>query len=71
MPEVTSSIAEIDIQRVAKLIIGRYGANAHWIAAARSDEMLKRGDLAGQKVWIRILQAIDAMNEKQRAWPTR
>jgi triphosphoribosyl-dephospho-CoA synthetase len=58
-------IAGIDIWRAANLLVKRHGEDAAIEAAQRADEMLKRGDIEGQSVWVRIVAAI---HELQRAY---
>jgi hypothetical protein len=54
-------ITDIDIWRSAKLLIDRHGGNAATVAAMRADELLERGDVAGQAVWKRIVRAIEEL----------
>jgi hypothetical protein len=58
-------VTDLDIYRVAKLLIDQRGADARWVAAIRSDELLEQGDIEGQKTWIRILKAVRAMTESK------
>ncbi len=44
------SVAEIDIWRSAKLLIGQHGDEAPIHAAMRADIMLEEGDLNGRRV---------------------
>ncbi len=46
-----------DVFRSAILIVQQHGAEAPIEAAMRADAMLDRGDLDGQRVWLRILRA--------------
>jgi hypothetical protein len=55
---------KIDIWRSAKLLIDLHGVDARTVAAMHSDEMLERGDIEGQKVWVRVLKAIIALTER-------
>lgn len=55
--------SEIDTYRVAKLYIERYGDLARIEAAAMADQMLEKGDIAGQRTWMRIRAAIIALTE--------
>ena len=59
-------IPEIDIFRVAHLLVKRHGQDAPIEAAMRADAMLDKGDLDGFSVWKRILWAAE---ELQRAEP--
>ena len=46
-------ISEIDIWRVAYLMLKRYGEEADVEAAIRSDELFEEGDHNGAAVWRR------------------
>ncbi len=51
-------IPEIDIFRVAHLLVKRHGQDAPIEAAMRADAMLDKGDLDGYAAWKRILRAV-------------
>ena len=51
-------IPEIDIWRVANLMLTRYGGEAVAESAKRADELAADGDLAGVAVWLRVIDAI-------------
>ena len=51
-------IPEIDIWRVANLMLTRYGDAATAESAKRADELAADGDLAGVATWLRIIEAI-------------
>jgi hypothetical protein len=51
-------IPEIDIWRVATLMLKRYGDNGEAESARRADELWADGDTAGAAVWRRIIDAI-------------
>jgi hypothetical protein len=51
-------IPEIDIWRVANLVLKRYGDNAEVESARRADELAKAGDSAGVAVCYRIIDAV-------------
>jgi hypothetical protein len=53
-----AALAEIDIWRVANLMLKRYGADAEAESANRVDELAADGDNAGAAVWPRIIDAI-------------
>lgn len=53
--------SDIDIYRSAKAMIEQHGHAAALEAAMRADKMLADGDLDGQRVWLRILKAIDEL----------
>ena len=50
--------SDIDVYRSAKLLIDQHGDEAPIYAAMEADAMLDKGDLDGQVVWMRILEAI-------------
>jgi hypothetical protein len=60
------TIADIDVWRAADLLIKRHGEDAAIVAAQRADELLEVGDVEGQIVFKRIVEAI---NELQRQKP--
>ena len=51
-------VPEIDIWRAANLLLKQHGENAEIVAAQRADEMLERGEIEGQRVWLRIRRAV-------------
>jgi hypothetical protein len=52
-------IADLDIWRAANLLVKRHGGkDAAIVAAQRADECLASGDMDGQAVWKRIVEAI-------------
>ncbi len=54
-------IPEIDIFRVANLLVKRHGQDASIEAAMRADAMLDKGDLDGYAAWKRILRAVEEL----------
>ena len=56
-------ISDLDIWRSANELIKQFGDIADIEAAARADALLSKGDLDGQRVWLRILKAIDEMQK--------
>ena len=51
-------IPEIDIWRVASLMLTRYGGEATAESAKRADELAADGDLAGVATWLRVIDAV-------------
>jgi len=51
-------IPEIDIWRVANLMLRRYGDEADIESAIRAEELADAGDWAGEAGWRRIIDAI-------------
>ncbi len=54
-------IPDIDIYRVANLLVKRHGQDASIEAAMRADAMLDKGDLEGCAAWKRILKAVEEL----------
>ena len=54
-------IPEIDIWRVANLMLKRYGDRAEAESAIRSAELAENGDSAGAAVWRRVTDAIEQL----------
>ncbi len=63
---MAAMVSEIDIYRSAKLLVDQHGEDAGLEAAMRADAMLEKGAIAGKRVWVRIMKAID---ELQRTEP--
>ena len=53
-----SVISEIDIWRVANLMLERYGDAAKLESPKRANELAADGDLASVAVWLRIIGAV-------------
>ena len=51
-------IPEIDIWRVANLMLRRYGDEADIESAIRAEELFEEGDHDGAAVWLRVIDAI-------------
>ncbi len=54
-------IPDLDTWRAAQVMVKRYGDGATTEAAMRADEFLYQGNLDGQRVWIRIMEAIEEL----------
>jgi hypothetical protein len=54
-------IPDLDIWRSANLMIQQHGDLADIEAAMRADDLLAKGDIDGQRTWMRILRAIDEL----------
>ena len=59
------TVSDIDVFRSAKLLVDQHGGEAPIEAALRFDAMLEKGDLDGQRVWLRILKAINQLLEQK------
>jgi hypothetical protein len=60
-------ISVIDIWRCAGVMIKRYADQADIEAAKRAYEFEVKAERDGQHVWLRILRAIDAVQNLQSA----
>lgn len=58
MEAVEAMTGDIDIRRVAKMMVERHGDEAEAQASSRADKLLEDGDLEGRSVWLRIVDAI-------------
>jgi hypothetical protein len=58
-------IPDIDIWRCAQLMINNHGEEAALEAATTADEWLANGNLEAQRVWMRIVNAIDTLQNVQ------
>ena len=58
---LTMTVSDPDIYRSAKLLVKQHGKEAPIHAALNADAMLEKGDLDGQRVWLRIRKAIDVL----------
>ena len=51
-------IPEIEIWRVANLMLTRYGDEATTEGVKRAEELAADGDLAGVATWLRVIDAV-------------
>ncbi len=58
-------IPDLDIWRAAQAMVKRYGDGAAIEAAMRADEFLDQGNLDGQRLWMRITQAIEELQRER------
>ncbi len=58
--------SDIDIYRVANLLVKHHGQDAPIHAAMRADAMLDKGDLDGYAAWKRIIKAVEELLSKER-----
>jgi hypothetical protein len=61
---VVHVIREIDIWRVAVLMVKRYADDAEANADRRADELETEGDQAGAAIWRRVTVAIDQLTAR-------
>ena len=57
---------DLDIYRSANLLVKQHGTEARIEAAMRADAMLDKGDLDGQRVWLRIVKAVGELLARGR-----
>ena len=62
-------IPEIDIWRVANLMLKRYGDRALVESARRADELAAARDPAGAAVWCRIIDSVDQLENSTPPGP--
>jgi hypothetical protein len=60
---VFSVIREIEIWRVAMLIVNRYADGAGANSSQRAEQLAAEGDHAGAAIWRRIIGAIDQLTD--------
>jgi len=59
-------ITDLDINRSAWVLIDKHGEDAYFWAAQKADAMLERGNLDGERLWLRILEAIETLQATER-----
>jgi hypothetical protein len=59
-------ISDRDIYGTANIMIREFGSEARLQASLRADEFLEQGDLDGQRLWLRIIKAIDELTTSDR-----
>jgi hypothetical protein len=59
-------IPDIDIWRCAQLMINNHGDEAAMEAATMADDFLCKGNIEAQRVWMRIVGAIDTLQNVQQ-----
>ena len=55
--------SERETYGAAKVYIREHGEDAVIHAAMRADALLDAGDLDGQRVWLRVIEAIKVLSE--------
>ena len=58
-------VSELDTYRTAGVLIREHGENAALEAAILADKMLEQGSLDGQRIWKRILAAINELKRQE------
>ena len=57
--------SDLDIYRTANVLVKHYSTEADLEAAQRADAMLEKGSLDGQRVWKRVLTAVDEIQREE------
>lgn len=60
-------LTEAEIERMARELIDRYGANAVKHAIERLNEMIDRGNIRGRDIWACVVHAIHQHQETAAA----
>ena len=58
-------LSDLDLWRAANILVKRYGDGAATEAAMRADEFLDQGILEGQRLWVRIMRAIEELQRER------
>ncbi len=58
-------ISDIDTWRAAQIMLTHYGDGATTEAAMRADEFLDQGNIDGERLWMRIMQAIEELQRER------
>ena len=58
-------ISDLNLWRAANVMIKRYGDGAATEAAMRADEFLDQGIIDGQRLWMRIMHAIEELQRER------
>ena len=56
---------DLDIYRSAKLLIDQHGEDVPIFAAQQADRCLEAGDLDGKAVWMRVIAAIEELQDQR------
>ncbi len=56
-------VDDIDVWRMASLLTNTYGAGAANDALQRATELLRAGDIEGHAVWVRVVRAIERLQQ--------
>jgi hypothetical protein len=57
--------SNLDIYRTASVLIREHGDEAGLVAATRTDAMLEKGYLDGQRAWKRVLAAVKEIQRQE------
>ena len=62
---MSTMISDLDLWRPANVLTKRYGDGAATEAAMHADEFLDRGNLNDERVWTRIMKAIEELQRER------
>jgi hypothetical protein len=62
--EAGLSVDELDIWRMAHLLMKQHGEDAGFVAAQRADALLEAGDHIGNSVFVKIGRAIEDLKRQ-------
>lgn len=60
-------LTDKEIYQSANTLVQQHGNEAELVAAARADALLDEGDIEGETVWLRIIDAIRVLNAETPA----
>ncbi len=58
-------LSDFDLWRSAQVMVKRYGDGAATEAAMRVDESLDQCNLDGKRLWMRIMQTIEELQQER------
>ena len=62
-------MSDLDIYRSAKLLVDQHGSGATAEAMKRADALAAQGDAARKVVWLRILEAVEELQNTNPTGP--
>ncbi|HTI85001.1 MAG TPA: hypothetical protein VL966_00190 [Alphaproteobacteria bacterium] len=62
----TRPYSEITVWRAAQLVIAEYGHEAQSAAAMCAEMRRRKRDLAGERVWLRVMMAVRELQRSDR-----
>ena len=63
-----STVPDLDIWRAADLLIRQHGEDAEVVVATMAVRCLGRGNIDGQRVWLRIRRAVAELEAPPSGW---
>jgi len=59
-------VAEVNVWKAAVQVVALFDLDASIEAALRSDAALDEGDLENDRLWLRVMHAIDELQRRKR-----